>query len=109
MQQRRHRGFRQRHGHGSLLCLSRGRQQPAGPALPEQRVGHFVAAAAPFGAEGPTGPKVGIGESVVVSDYDANGWVDLFVTNGLHLYPALRGFTSGGPDKLFRNLGVGNR
>ena len=71
--------------------------------------GHFVAAAAPFGAEGPTGPKVGIGESVVVSDYNANGWVDLFVTNGLHLYPALRGFTSGGPDKLFRNLGNGNR
>ena len=35
--------------------------------------GHFVAAAAPFGAEGPTGPKVGIGESVVVSDYDVDG------------------------------------
>ena len=71
--------------------------------------GNFVAAAAPFGAEGQTGPGVGVGESVISSDYDVDGFVDLFVTNGLHLYPELRGFSSGGPDKLFHNLGNTNR
>ncbi len=67
--------------------------------------GHFSQAPAPFGAEGPTGPGTGIGENVMTSDYDVDGFMDLFVTNGLHLYPEPPNYTSGGPDKLFRNLG----
>ena len=70
--------------------------------------GVFSAAALPFGAEGPVGPGVGLGENVVASDYDVDGFVDLFVTNGLKLYPMLIGYTAGGPDKLFRNLGNSN-
>ncbi|HEX5789029.1 MAG TPA: CRTAC1 family protein [Woeseiaceae bacterium] len=70
--------------------------------------GRFVPAAAPFGAEGPVGAGVGVGESVVASDYDADGFVDLFVTNGLHLNPQ-RPYGHGGPDRLFRNRGNGKR
>ncbi len=69
--------------------------------------GRFSLAPAPFGAEGPTGPRTGIGENVMTSDFDVDGFMDLFVTNGLHLYPEPPNYTSGGPDKLFRNLGNG--
>ncbi|HEX5789030.1 MAG TPA: CRTAC1 family protein [Woeseiaceae bacterium] len=69
--------------------------------------GRFVAAAAPFGAEGPVGHGVGVGENVVSSDYDVDGFVDLFIMNGLHLYPE-EPFGHGGPDRLFRNLGNDN-
>jgi hypothetical protein len=44
----------------------------------------------------------------MTSDYDVDGFVDLFVTNGVHLYPLLKGYEAGGPDKLFRNLGNAN-
>ena len=44
----------------------------------------------------------------MTSDYDVDGFMDLFVTNGLHLYPEPPNYTSGGPDKLFRNLGNAN-
>ncbi len=70
--------------------------------------GQFAPATAPFGAEGPIGPGVGLGENVVASDYDADGSVDLFVTNGLNLYPEYIGYSSGGPDKLFNNRGNEN-
>ncbi len=70
--------------------------------------GRFTAAAAPFGAEGPTGAGVGLGENVVVSDFDVDGFVDLFVTNGLALYPE-EPYGHGGPDQLFRNRGNAKR
>jgi hypothetical protein len=39
-----------------------------------------------------------------MADYDLNGFLDLFVTNGLHQLP----IHVGGPSQLFRNLGNGN-
>ncbi len=60
------------------------------------------------GAGGPVGPGVGLAEAVVAADYDVDGFIDVFVTNGLKLYPELVGFGAGGPDKLYRNLGNTN-
>ena len=60
------------------------------------------------GAGGPVGPGVGLAEAVVAADYDVDGFVDVFVTNGLKLYPELVGFGAGGPDKLYRNVGNTN-
>jgi len=60
------------------------------------------------GAGGPIGPGVGLAESVVAADYDVDGFVDVFVTNGLKLYPELVGYGAGGPDKLYRNVGNSN-
>lgn len=47
--------------------------------------------------------SAGRGQSVTVADYDIDGYLDLFVTNGRAEYPF-----SEGPDQLFRNLGTGN-
>lgn len=58
------------------------------------------------GAEGPVGTdidKIGVGENVVVFDYDGDGRLDLGVLNGLLYYPV----RMGGPDKLFRNTTTG--
>ena len=51
-----------------------------------------------FGGEGPVGAglEFGVGDSVVVADYDVDGFVDLFVTNGQLYYPV----GPGGPDTL---------
>ena len=57
------------------------------------------------GGEGPVGAGlesgVGSAESVVIGDYDTDGFLDLFVTNGNLLAPQF----TGGPDVLIRNLG----
>ncbi|HET7202319.1 MAG TPA: CRTAC1 family protein [Steroidobacteraceae bacterium] len=61
------------------------------------------------GAAGPVGLAVrenkGTADSVVTADYDLDGFLDLFVTNGFNLRP--KGF--GGSNKLFRNRGNGKR
>jgi hypothetical protein len=60
------------------------------------------------GAIGPVGTNVadmaGAADSVVVADYDVDGFLDLFVTNGFNLRPRYLG----GPNNLFRNQGNGN-
>ena len=58
------------------------------------------------GAEGPVGAgfSFGVGESVVTADYDVDGFLDLYVTNGLLFYPV----NEGGPENLFRNTGNDN-
>jgi ASPIC and UnbV/FG-GAP-like repeat len=60
------------------------------------------------GAVGPVGVAIasgaGTADSVISGDYDVDGFLDLFVTNGLNLQP--RGL--GGPNKLFHNNGNSN-
>lgn len=69
--------------------------------------GVFAQVAGISGAEGPIGPGLGLADTVVTTDYDVDGFVDLLVTNGLKLFPEAP-YTDGGPEKLFRNLGNAN-
>jgi hypothetical protein len=66
--------------------------------------GTFTAVPNAGGAAGPIGTAVGEGagvsESVDTVDYDLDGRVDLFVTNGLNLEPEKNNF---GPEVLLRN------
>ncbi|MDE0466443.1 MAG: FG-GAP-like repeat-containing protein [Candidatus Poribacteria bacterium] len=50
-----------------------------------------------------SGSPNGRGQSATVADYDRDGYLDLFVTNGRAEYPF-----SEGPDQLFRNIGGNN-
>jgi len=58
------------------------------------------------GAEGPVGVgfDLGVAENTVFLDYDLDGFLDLFVTNGLLYYP----WGLGGPDILLHNQGNAN-
>ncbi len=70
--------------------------------------GRFQAVAGAGGASGPVGVGLksgaGTGEAVTLADYDMDGFLDLFVTNGLNLRPKF----VGGPDRLYRNRGNAN-
>ena len=71
--------------------------------------GNFTEVPNAGGAQGITGVAIydsaGVGDSVVAADYDVDGFIDLFTTNGLNLQPIR---SDGGPDQLFHNLGNGN-
>ena len=69
--------------------------------------GIFTAVSGAGGAPGPLGIGVGTGDSVVTADFDVDGFVNLFQTNGLALFPETP-FSTGGPDKLYRNAGIAN-
>lgn len=60
------------------------------------------------GAAGPVGLAVtqgaGTADTVVLADFDVDGFLDLFVANGFNMRP----LDTGGPDKLFKNRGNGN-
>ena len=70
--------------------------------------GTFTEIATAGGAAGLIGAAVaehaGTSESVVVADYDLDGFLDLLVTNGDNMRP----INLGGPKQLFHNLGNGN-
>ena len=55
------------------------------------------------GAGGASGSTQGRGQSVTMADYDKDGYLDLFVTNGRGAYPF-----NEGPDQLLRNISSGN-
>jgi hypothetical protein len=70
--------------------------------------GTFTAIPDAGGATGPVGLAIGdnAGEAdtVVTADYDVDGFLDLFITNGFNLQPAY----VGGPNTLYHNNGNGN-
>ncbi|MCF7989744.1 MAG: RICIN domain-containing protein [Thiohalocapsa sp.] len=70
--------------------------------------GNFTEVDDAAGARGPLGVGLGgaagIAESVTAADYDNDGFLDLFVTNGLLMRP----WGVGGPDVMFRNASGDN-
>ena len=62
--------------------------------------GSFIQVPGAGGAEAYTEGK---GMSVTMGDYDLDGYLDLFVTNGRGIYPY-----NNGPDQLYRNISSGN-
>jgi len=69
--------------------------------LENQGDGNFGRITVESGAEG---SELGAGETVSVADYDNDGFLDLFVTNG----GGWKNFRMGGPHQLFKNLGNDN-
>jgi hypothetical protein len=67
-----------------------------------RRVANAGGAAGLVGAA--VGDAAGTSESVILADYDADGFLDAFVTNGHNMRPQ----EYGGPKQLFRNLGNAN-
>ena len=62
--------------------------------------GSFIQVPGAGGAEAYTEGK---GMSATMADYDLDGYLDLFVTNGRGIYPY-----NNGPDQLYRNISSGN-
>jgi hypothetical protein len=80
------------------------------PNILYQNLGNGTFAQVPDagGAAGPVGVAVasgaGTADTAVTADYNLDGFLDLFVTNGFNLRP----LQYGGENKLFRNSGNGN-
>ena len=55
------------------------------------------------GAGGAAGSRLGVGDSVVTADFDRDGFLDLFVTNGSGPLP----FAAEGPHQLFHSWDTG--
>jgi hypothetical protein len=76
--------------------------------LLENTGGAFARVAGAGGAGGPIGLAIGDGagtaDSVTTGDYDVDGFLDLFVTNGLNMFPK----GHGGGNRLFHNDGNDN-
>jgi hypothetical protein len=90
-----------------LACRGGARNLP-NILLANNGAGKFLPVVDAGGARGVVGTAVtdgaGTSESVVVADYNLDGFLDLFVTNGNNLQP----FKRGGPVQLFRNKGNAN-
>lgn len=69
--------------------------------------GTFIEVIGSGGGEGPVGFNLGRGESATTADYDLDGFLDLYITNGLNLYPDPPQ-SLGGSDVLLRNTGNAN-
>jgi len=86
-----------------FVC-SRGAENIANRLFENQGDGTFVESSGAGGASGVTGSSVhdraGNGENVGVADFNNDGYLDLFVTNGINSQP-LR--SAGGPHQLFMN------
>jgi len=86
-----------------FVC-SRGAENIANRLFENQGDGTFVETGGAGGAAGIIGSslhdKAGNGENVGVADFNNDGYLDLFVTNGINSQP-LR--TAGGPHQLFMN------
>jgi Ca2+-binding RTX toxin-like protein len=80
------------------LTVARGTRNPSNILYDNQGNGKFVRFK---GAAGALGSPQGSGESVTTADYDSNGFLDLFITNG-------RSPTNLGPDQLYKNRGNQN-
>lgn len=67
--------------------------------------GTFAAVPNAGGAAGPVGLAVsngnGAADTAILADFDVDGFLDLFITNGFNMRP----LNTGGPDKLFKNRG----
>ena len=86
-----------------LVCRD-GVQNLANRLYENLGAGTFAEVATDHGAYGIQGfhlaDGAGLGESVVTADYDADGCLDFFVTNGLPMRPLRH---DSGPDQIFRN------
>lgn len=83
-----------------LVCTAPTQNQP-NLLYENDGQGNFTRVAQAGGAEG---SMKGRGNQVAMADYDRDGFLDLFITNGAGPPPF-----ADGPQQLFRNLGNGNR
>ncbi len=91
-----------------FLACTGGAHNIANRLFRNNRDGTFTEIPNAGGAAGLVGAAVaehaGTAESVVVADYDLDGFLDLLVTNGDNMRP----LNKGGPKQLFHNLGNSN-
>jgi hypothetical protein len=89
-----------------LICRD-GVTNTANLLFENQGDGTFIEVPGAAGAQGPIGFNLGNGESATTADYDLDGFLDLYLTNGLNLYPEPPA-SLGGSDVLLRNTGNAN-